>query len=249
MLNQLKHIGLSENEAKTYLAMLELGPSPVLEIAAKAGINRPTAYVQIEFLKKRGLVSTQTKGKKQLFIAEDPSQLEIIVSEEEKEIEHKKDELERVLPDLRTLFDSSGDRPHVRFFEGKEGLERMQTAFLESKEKTAVSISSGDDIMAVFPDHPKAYSPRRVTKGIKTRLIYTSSQGRILKEHDQELLRDAIYVSPEEFNFHADIVVFDDKISISALRGKISGIIIQHRELADSFKAIFELLWKSLDRK
>jgi len=40
MLNQLKHIGLSENEAKVYLAMLELGPSPVLEIATKAGINK-----------------------------------------------------------------------------------------------------------------------------------------------------------------------------------------------------------------
>ena len=64
MLTQLKHIGLSENEAKVYLAMLELGPSPVLEIAAKAGINRPTAYAQIESLKKMGLVSMQTKGKK-----------------------------------------------------------------------------------------------------------------------------------------------------------------------------------------
>lgn len=55
MLAQLKHIGLSENEAKVYLAMLELGPSPMLEIAAKAGINRPTAYAQLEALKKGGL--------------------------------------------------------------------------------------------------------------------------------------------------------------------------------------------------
>jgi len=57
MLTQLKHIGLSNNEAKVYLAMLELGPSPVLDIAAKAAINRPTTYVQIELLKKKGLVS------------------------------------------------------------------------------------------------------------------------------------------------------------------------------------------------
>ena len=74
--SQLRELGLSENEAKVYLAMLELGPATVLEIAAKALMNRPTVYVQIESLKQRGLVSTQSKGKKQIFIAESPSHLE-----------------------------------------------------------------------------------------------------------------------------------------------------------------------------
>ena len=73
--NQLKNLGLSDNEAKVYTAMLELGPATVLEISAKAGVNRPTTYVQVESLKKMGLVSTQTKGKKQLFIAQSPEQL------------------------------------------------------------------------------------------------------------------------------------------------------------------------------
>jgi amidophosphoribosyltransferase len=57
MIKNLKNLGLSDNEAKVYLSMLELGPSSVLEISAKAGVNRPTTYVQIETLKKMGLVS------------------------------------------------------------------------------------------------------------------------------------------------------------------------------------------------
>lgn len=246
MLNQLKHIGLSENEAKVYLAMLELGPSPVLEIAAKAGINRPTTYVQIEFLKKRGLVSTQTKGKKQLFIAEDPSQLEILVGEEEKEIEHKKEELERILPELSNLFNLAEEKPHVRFFEGKEGLMRMQDAFLSAREKSIVAIASLDDVLRVFPTHPQSYAPRRVQRGISSRLIYTTTRGPFLEELDKEMLRESKYVPPEKFSFNADMTIYDDKVAIAALTGKISGVIIQHAQLADSFRGIFKLLWNTV---
>jgi sugar-specific transcriptional regulator TrmB len=49
-------------------AMLELGPVPALDIAARAGVNRPTAYFYLEQLKQKGLVSTQiNKGKQKLF--------------------------------------------------------------------------------------------------------------------------------------------------------------------------------------
>src|SRR3989344_6740207 len=125
MLKQLTSLGLSDNEAKVYMAMLE--------ISAKAGVNRPTTYVQIESLKKMGLVSSQVKGKKQLFIAESPDQLEFVIEREIKTIEDKKAELARMMPELSGLFNVSGDKPQVRFFEGKEGLIKMQDEMLRSK--------------------------------------------------------------------------------------------------------------------
>lgn len=247
MLNQLKNLGLSENEAKVYMAMLELGPATMLEIAAKAGINRPTAYVQVESLKTMGLVGAQVKGKKQLFIAESPDQLEFVIERETKAVELKKEELARILPELTGLFNVSGEKPQVRFFEGKEGLMKMQDELLKSKSKIVVSFSSGDGILKIFPDHPKNYSSRRVQKGIKARLIYTSSQGPILKRNDDEVLREAKYVSPDKFPFKSDIIIYDNNIGISALEGKAVGVLITHKELADSFRAIFELVWNSID--
>ena len=247
MIAQLKNIGLSNNEAKVYLAMLELGPSSILEIAAKAGINRPTTYVQVESLKKMGLVSTQMKGKKQLFIAEDPSQLEFIVHEQEKLLEQRKEELGKVMPGLKEIFELAEDKPHVRFFEGIEGLQRMQDAFLSTKDKTILAIASLDDVFRVFPQHPKAYAPRRVKKGIHSRLIYTTSQGAFLKKDDTEMLREAKYIVPEKFTFSVDMTIYDDKVAIAALKGKLSGVIIQNSEIADSFRGIFELLWAVAD--
>ena len=243
LLNQLKNIGLSENEAKVYMAMLELGPATMLEISAKAGINRPTAYVQVESLKKFGLVSSQTKGKKQLFIAESPDQLEFVIEKEKKEIEQKQEELQKILPELSHLFSMAGDKPQVRFFEGKEGLMKMQDELIRSKAKEVVSFSSADNILKIFPNHPKALSSRRVKAGIKSRLIYTNSGGAILKNNDSEMLREAKYIPLDKFPFKSDLAIYGNSIGISALEGQAVGVIITHQELANSFRALFELLW------
>src|SRR3989339_405176 len=200
--SQLKNLGLSENESKVYLAMLELGPATVLEIAAKALMNRPTVYVQIESLKQRGLVSTQSKGKKQIFIAESPSQLESMLEREQKNLEVKKEELSRMLPDLTTMFNLSDQKPQVRYFEGITGLEKMRDEFLKTKEKILYAITCYDMVRGVFPKtvaNKKNYSDRRVEKGIRVKAIYTYSNGPAFSDEDNiARLREVKYIDPKK---------------------------------------------------
>ena len=49
----LKNFGLSEKEAKIYLALLELEAATVFETAKQSGINRSSAYVVLEALQKK----------------------------------------------------------------------------------------------------------------------------------------------------------------------------------------------------
>lgn len=247
MFEKLQHLGLSENEAKVYMAMLELGPSVVIEIAKKSGTNRPTTYVQIESLKKRGLVSTQTKGKKQLFMAESPDKLEFLIDNELKTVEEKKNELNNFLPELLNLFNSSGQRPHVKFFEGKEGLLALQKELLKTNAATIYGITSLDNVFELFPEFENTYIKKRVQKKISSKTIYTSLRGPILKESDESSLRESKYVEPDKLPLGVDITIFGDKVTISALKGKISGTLIEHKEIADSFRAIFELVWSKID--
>ncbi len=247
MLNELKDIGLSENEAKVYMAMVDLGPSSVIEIAAKAEINRPTTYVQIESLKKKGLVSTQTKGKKQIFIAESPEHLESMLEGQLRAIESKKSELSGMLPGLMAAYSSSGVRPQVRYFEGKEGLMQMQEVFLKSGVKEVCGISNLDDILAISPGHTKDYSGMRVKKGIRSKLIYSSSKGAILEDNEAKL-REVKFIPPENMPFNGDLSVYGNSVMISALRTSISGIIIEHADIADAFRGFFNFLWRFSDK-
>ncbi len=247
MFEKLKNLGLSENEAKVYMAMLELGPSVVVEISRKSQINRPTTYVQIESLKKKGLVSTQTKGKKQIFIAESPDKLELLIDSELKTVEDKKSELNNFLPELLSLFNSSGERPHVKFFEGKEGILALQREFLKTDDAPIYGITSLDNIFEVFPEFENTYTKKRVNKKIHSRTIYTSKKGPILKESDESSLRESKFIEPNKLPLGVDITIFKDKVAVVALKGKISGTLIEHKEIADSFRAIFELVWNKLD--
>lgn len=71
----LKNAGFSDKEIAVYVAMNALGPAVVSDIASQAGINRSTAYVILDVLTKRQLVSaTEGQGVK-LFTPAEPEKL------------------------------------------------------------------------------------------------------------------------------------------------------------------------------
>ena len=73
--NQLQLLGLSEKEAKLYLNALELGTFSVMGIANKSGLKRPTCYLILDELVKKGLVSMAPRVKKILYMVESPDAL------------------------------------------------------------------------------------------------------------------------------------------------------------------------------
>lgn len=128
MLSQLKNLGLSDKEAKVYLASLELEPSGVQTIAHKAGVNRATAYNNIRGLIKKGLISSFVRNKKKFFSAESPERLLSFVRVQEKEIKEKEREFKTILAELKDIEKLAKEKSRVRFFEGKEGIESIRQA-------------------------------------------------------------------------------------------------------------------------
>lgn len=235
---------MTDNEAKVFLAMLELGPATVLQIATKSGINRPTTYVQIESLKKRGLVEHMTKGKKTMYATKEPSQLESMLERQAKEIEVHKGELAKILPQLQTMYDLAGRKPVVRYFEGKDGIAQVRQLFLRAKPTEVVGILSLDAMEDLLgPTTLKQHSQQRSTQRIPSRIIYTSTRGRVLSGDDQESMRKTKFVEPRRLPFALDVAVYNDVLVITSYRTPISAVHITHPEIAQSFKGIFELLW------
>ena len=255
MFDELKKIGLSENETGAYLALLELGSATAQDISKKSGIKRATTYVQLEALMQLGLVTsfeknpkTKSGALKTFFRAEDPEHLTNIIEREKKAAEERERALNEVLPQLGKLYLSAGERPRVRFFEGAEGLRTMQDELIKSKAKEIVGFSSSHHILIIFPSHPSEYSTRRARSEIHAKTIYTSARGKILKENDQEILREARFIPPEKFPFTCDLAIYGNIIAISALRKKPLGVVIESEEMADSFRAIFNLAWEAAEK-
>ncbi|MCX6712822.1 MAG: helix-turn-helix domain-containing protein, partial [Candidatus Vogelbacteria bacterium] len=77
----LQAIGLSDKEAKVYLANLQLGPSPIQDISRQSGLKRSTVYEIVKTLKDKGLIQTTQHDKKKLFIAEEPANLALYLKQ------------------------------------------------------------------------------------------------------------------------------------------------------------------------
>lgn len=242
---ELQTLGLSEKETAVYLAALELGPETAQNLAKKARINRPTTYAQIESLKKKGLMSEITKGKKTFYVAEDPEKLESLLHTFEQELGFKKIELGRILPGLAELFAGAGDRPKVRFFEGIEGARTVQEDILKTSEG-GCSIVNLDKLFALFPKYEEEFSKKRIARNIRARTIYTRQGGPLKNANDPQKLREAKFISPEKFPVEADLTIYGRRVAIMTYHQQSAAVIIESREIAETLRAIFNLIWQSL---
>ena len=72
LLERLAKVGLSKNEAMTYITMLSIGPASVASIARETGIERTAQYALLDKLISKGLASYILVGNVRHFQAADP---------------------------------------------------------------------------------------------------------------------------------------------------------------------------------
>lgn len=254
---ELKKLGLKDKEASVYLACLQLGPSPVQPIARKAKVVRATTYVILESLMNMGLVTKYKEGKKTLFTTEPPRQLMRLLEKQRAEVDDKKRELNRLLPQLLVLMKSSGEHPTVRYFGGTEGLRAIRQEMMMYSQPGDVwyNFTPLDYLDAVLPEDQESYYRQRIAKKIKSRTIFSTKSPSLKKKrlaaYEDELIEQR-YISAELFPSTSGMTVFRDRIAIGSFAGKIGGVIIESEPMADMMRRLFELAWmttKSLDEK
>jgi sugar-specific transcriptional regulator TrmB len=244
---ELGKLGLGEKEAKVYLAALELGPETAQNLAKKAGVNRPTAYVQIESLKKRGLMSEFEKGKKTYYSPESPQRLEALLRSLESDLAGKKSDLQSILPFLLSSFSGAGERPKVRFFEGTDGISAIREDFLKAKNKNIEGFIDLDNVLERFNKNQDSYTAKRVDKKIQSKLLYIRKQGPLEGFTDPKKLRTGKFIKKSKHGFNADITIYDSKVAIISYNVKTIGVIIENQSMADTMRSIFYLIWDNLE--
>lgn len=239
----LEETGLSKEEIAVYLAGLELGERPVQDIARKAGTKRPTTYKILESLMSKGLFYQTFRGKKRFFGAQDPKELEI-------DFKRKASELERIMPELYSIYNTPGIKPKVKFYEGISGA-------ISIYEDTIVSSPQGGEILSytgirnlndIFPkQYPEKYIKKRVEKSIRARIIAVDSkESREWHQRAKQELRDILLVPEERFDFSGDTEIYGDKVALISYRENFMAVVIESREIARMQKFIFNLAWKNL---
>ena len=242
MQKDLEAVGFQEKEAKVYLASLELGAATAQQIAQKAGVKRPTTYFILEGLMGQGLATSFHQGKKQFFIAEAPDRLLQLLDQERQEITVREEKFRSILPQLHSINNRQKEKPVVKYYEGKEGILTMVSEHARAcKGQEAYSAYSRDVVENfVSQNELKGIIQERVDQGVKIKTIYTYAKGDLPGAPNTQRIR----LSEKEFPINCDIAIYEDRIRIASLKDRLIGVVIEDKEIANSFKVIFDLAWK-----
>jgi sugar-specific transcriptional regulator TrmB len=237
----LHDIGLSESEAKTYLTMLSIGSNPVSTIAKVSNLNRCTCYAILERLKKKSFVHEDIKNNLSYYEAVNPKYIVAQLKNKRHELDAHIDNLTNSIAQIELIKKEQQCKPRVVFYEGAGGVQNILEDTLTTKDEIRC-YASFTEMINLLPNYFPDYFKRRVQKGISVRGIYPADEiGYGLKKRDAAELRESRLI-PEEFDFHLDILIYDNKVALTSLKENF-GILIESKEMAEAQKKIFDFIW------
>jgi sugar-specific transcriptional regulator TrmB len=236
----LQSDGLSETEAKIYLAVLELGETVVSRIAKKSGVKRTTVYLSLENLKEKGLLSQIKKHGRPYYYAEDPRKLEEL-------LEEKKNKISKLMPELMAIANVIDKKPVIRYFEGQESFKEVFNETLGYPNQETLVWFPNDEHWLDNEYFTKEYVPRRLTKKISTRAIVPeSSKNMSFFETNQEALRQVRIAPNDVYVSKIEIVLYGkNKIGIVSFYENMS-VIIESPNIFEALRSIFNVMWEKL---
>ena len=242
----LKDLGLEEKEIKIYLAALEGSPCSVIDLSKRTEMERTSIYNFINGMIQKGIIVPTAIGNKFLYSAAQPEELVNL-------LDKKKERLLEILPELALMFTKSGSKkPKIRFYEGAEGIKKIYYNLIEEKGGELLFYSSVEtmykELSTTFWDN---WIKKKVKSGIPSRGISPSDQfvtGNYSMDVNKKALRDLITVSEKEFPIKNEIMVYKNKMTLVSFGEEKMGVLIESEQIADTQRAIFDLLWNNLKR-
>ena len=239
----LKDLGLNPKEAQTYLGLLQLGQATVVQISRRIGLKRPTVYLVLDELIRRGYVATVPHEKKRVYIALPPERLK-------EAFERKREILRVLLPQLSALYNTKTARPAVQLFEGIDSINHVYEEIVNSGEKEILSFFSPETVSVKSSESFKLFIKLlRENPQIKSReLVYTKDkQHYYLKAVRRLPNRMGRFVS-ERTRFFTDNIIWLDKIAIFYYEKELV-VVIQSKDVVETFRSLFELAWQGVSRE
>ncbi len=227
----LQNLGLAEREAKTYLALLDLGESTVTKVSERSGIGRVHTYQVLTDLIKLGLASYILKNNIKYFSASDPQTLI-------EELHRKEQDLKKIIPELLERQKKSIPETSVELYRGREGINTIFKMVLQDK-KPYFLLGGAQEACSLFQLENTIFVKHAEIANV---------HGKILARK-----KDTFFIGvKEEYRFIPDKVIssttqllWAEKTAIFVWQEPYYAILISNKEITKSNLATFNFLWSN----
>lgn len=240
-LEVLEELGLSPNEAKIYEALLSLKEAGVGEISSKAKIHRRNVYDAVNRLIDKGLIFPILSKNERIYSPVDPDKLTEIIKE--KEIN-----LNRILPELRSRFESRQVTQEAYIYRGVEGFKNYLRDILRV----------GEDVYLIgaklgwFDPHLKTFLTQFLKEAKRKEITFHHVYDEIVKEKGQEAVKilggeyrfiPAEYKTESAIDIFGEYVVTFTGLSLKKIDNDVTLFILKDARLAESYRTWFKFIY------
>lgn len=251
-MKELEYLGLSQKEQQVYTALLQGGIMTATEIAEAASFKRPSVYVQLDSLKRKGLIAEIIQKKKRYFQSTHPKALIQITKEKIAELEKFQKKLPQLIETLAT------PRPNQKrsfasgqkSYRGVAGMRQLIHEVVNTNDDVYF-LGSIKGIHVYFP--PKLLEqiykkPRR--KKVKTDYLITDwATSAVEKFFLESGVFTKIRFLPPNMRVNGGFLIVNKKVVIGQYFPDIRLISIEEPTLAQVFILAFQTLWNELEGK
>lgn len=224
----LKEAGLTENEDKVYISLIELGPSLAGKISRKTGLHRRTVYDVTETLIQKGLVSYMLENNRRVFTAVDPQRIIDLIDE-------KKNLLIPLIGSLKQKLNNSKNNECANFYRGKNGLKMVFENQLSYPE--ILILGATREAYNAMPYYFKWFNERRKEKRVRLRIITSD------RNIQPKMLAETRYLA-QKYSDQMVINIYGDSVAMILWSKKPFALVVQQEEFAKSYRKYFDIMWK-----
>lgn len=237
ILETLESIGMNKNEAKVYLYLSTNKPSLARDITKGTKIHKANTYEALKGLSSKGFIEEILRENKRLFVALNPKVILDYINKKEKEIK-------QIISILPTLSHKDSGEEELSL---TKGIFSARNALLDllkyQTEIYSYSIpSTTEEFFGTW--FFEEFHKLRIKKKIPMRLIYDEELKDLFKKLNKlkhtQVLHSGFPTSTLSF-----ITICNNTVLTIVLSNPVMVIKVTNKELANSYKDYFEVLWKN----
>lgn len=238
IVRNLQDLGLTDKESAAYLALYRLGEATAYQIAKECGLKRPTVYLVMEDLRKKGLALITPHKKNQVYVAKDPDEF---IDEVQQRVSLSSRKLLAGLPAVATPATTT------KVFKGSGALEQGLTYGMHSaKDKNIVAFYAGlyprTKVAPEYGEHIQLAG----RLGFKMRSILPSdSRDEYFRSVDARYAFESKRIDREVLGPGISVEVFGSCTKF-LLHKKKEVVVIEDQATAAFLRQLFELTWNSV---
>ncbi len=237
-ISTLKAIGLTERQAKVYLACLESGTLSIQELSRKLQIARSSCEATLEQLHKKGFISVYKHKTVRRYSPEDPRNLARLEGE-------KNRLLQNTLPELLGSYLKNKTIPTVRMYPGKDGMNTVLEEIL-SEADALCGFGSVDDLYNMLGDTFPNFTKRRIQKKIPVKIVLKDTlKARQRQRLGSQELREVRLIR-DVGDFTNLLFMWKSKIALFSFGNESIVVVLESKDLAIGQRAMFDFIWNTL---